>query len=560
MPNALYPMPNAQCPMPNDLSPIVLQLFIQLITAQIGLQIRPQDRSAISEKLVTRMKLANISDPEKYYQLLTITSFESKNEWRELVLLLTTVESYFMRDKGQFSLLRKVILPELIEQKKSLSKTLGIQPTLRIWSAGCSTGEEPYSLAIILKQLISDWEQWKILILGTDINEEVIKKAQQGVYSSWSFRLVDPQVQNQYFSQRKNEWKINRELRESVKFSCINLITEHLPNIYMNIHNIDLILCRNVFVYFEPKYISLVVKKFANTLRPGGYLITGHAEVRSQIINEFQPKIFPESVVYQRREFLSEERLQIESLRLEEPKSALEKSGKSLVDDRHLVAGGTISASFGKEPFSEMTSLLTESSSLGKRIQTRYVTGDCVSPSQSFSPTISKKIPEQAYLILIEEAKNSFQNKAYTEAINQAKKSIDLQPDNFDANYLLAQIYANLGKHSQAIEYCERASKVDSMSVHPDYLQAQIAEEQGELEKAKKILKKIICFSPSFISAYLELGNIYHKQGQIKRAIKMYNSSCAILRKLPPHTPIEQQGKMTANQVLLDVKQKLLKL
>jgi chemotaxis protein methyltransferase CheR len=544
----------------NPMDDSILQLFIQLITAQIGLQIRQQDRSALSAKLLTRMKFASISDPEKYYQFLTITSFETQNEWRELVLLLTTVESYFMRDKGQFSLLEKVIFPELIEQKKKLSKTLGIQPTLRIWSAGCSTGEEPYSLAIILKQLIFDWEEWKIVILGTDINEKVIEKAHRGVYTPWSFRLVDPQVQKQYFNQQKTEWKINRELRESVKFSCLNLITDHFPNVYKNIYNMDLILCRNVFVYFEPKYISVVLKKFANTLKSGGYLITGHAEIGGQIINEFQPKIFPESVVYQCRDLLPDERLEIDSRRLEEPKSALEESGKSLVDDGYLLARGTIPASFAKGHFSETATLLTESSILGKMLRNRYVAGDLASPNGSFSQIISKPIAESAYLMLIEEAKNSFQNKAYTEAINQAKESICLQPKNFDANYLLAQIYANLGKYSQAIEYCQQASKIDSISVLPDYLQAQVAEEQGELEKAKRILKKIIYFSPSFISAYLELGNIYNKQGEIKRAVTMYNSSCAILTKLPPHTPIEQQGKMTANQLLLDVKQKLLRL
>jgi|GEM_PF-5719594 chemotaxis protein methyltransferase CheR len=97
----------------------LIQLFIKLITAQIGLQIRPQDRSALSQKLLTRMNLAKIPDPEKYYQLLTETSFQSKNEWRELVLLLTTIESYFMRDQGQFSLLKKTIFPKLIKQKKT---------------------------------------------------------------------------------------------------------------------------------------------------------------------------------------------------------------------------------------------------------------------------------------------------------------------------------------------------------------------------------------------------------------------------------------------------------
>jgi chemotaxis protein methyltransferase CheR len=96
------------------------------------------------------------------------------------------------------------------------------------------------------------------------------------------------------------------------------------------------------------------------------------------------------------------------------------------------------------------------------------------------------------------------------------------------------------------------------MSVLPHYLQAQIATEQGELETAKILLNRIICLCPSFVSAYLELGNIYNKEGKLKRAIKMYNSSCEILMKLPPNTPIEQQGKMTASQILLYIKEKLL--
>ena len=98
------------------------------------------------------------------------------------------------------------------------------------------------------------------------------------------------------------------------------------------------------------------------------------------------------------------------------------------------------------------------------------------------------------------------------------------------------------------------------MSILPDYLQAHIAEEQGDLETAKTCLKKTIYLCPSFVSAYLELGNIYHKEGKVKIAIKMYNTSCDILKKLPPNTPIEQQGKMTANQLLIDVRKKLINL
>lgn len=543
------------------------QLFIQLISTHTGLQIRPQDRTALLQKILTRMKAIKLAAPENYYQLLANNSQESRNEWRELVMLLTINESYFMRDKGQFSLLEKVIFPELIEQKRKLHKALGIKPTLRIWSAGCSTGEEPYSLSIVLKQLIPDWERWEILVLGTDINEKAIEKAQQGIYSNWSFRLVDPELQKRYFNRHALEWEIDQKMRQCVNFSCVNLASDNYPNIAQNIYNMDLIMCRNVFVYFEAKYISLVLKKFSKTLRPGGYLMTGHAEIHGQIMNEFKVKIFPESIIYQAKDVLLEERDQVQSRMAQ---VQVRESGKvRTVGDRLFLARDGMSASFANGNFAEMLSLLTVSTPLGKMLRARYIEGDYLRDSfasraieeVTIPPLVTAKIvPQKPHQKLILEANNYFKNKAYVEAINKANQALALQPHNFEADYLLAQIYANLGKYSQAIEHCKRASNVDPVSVFPYYLQAHIAEEQEDLETAKNLLKRIIYLCPSFISAYLELGNIYHKEGKLKRAVKMYNSSCDILKTLPPNTPIEQQGKMTASQILIDVKKKLLKL
>ncbi|MCC3419114.1 MAG: tetratricopeptide repeat protein [Microcoleus sp. PH2017_07_MST_O_A] len=501
-----------------------IQLFIELIATHTGLQIRPQDRSGFSGKILTRMKALKIAFPDKYYQILAASSPESQKEWRELALLLTTNESYFMRDKGQFSLLEKVIFPELIARKIKLYETLGIKPRLRIWSAGCSTGEEPYSLLIILKQLIPDWDKWKILILGTDINQAAIEKAQRGIYSPWSFRLVDPELQNRYFSQRKTDWEIDQNLRQFVSFRSVNLVTDNFPNIYTDLHNMDLILCRNVFVYFEAQYISQVLKKFAKTLRPGGYLMTGHAEIHSHVMNDFQPK-----------------------------------SGQLLPRK-----GETVPASFANGNFGDVgsLSLLTAGTGLGKMLRSRYLEGDLANKKiSSLSPKIAaEKADSKTPQMLILEAKACLKNKAYFEAIDKAKQALHLQSQNFEADYLLAQIYANLGQYSQAVEYCKRASKLDTMSVFPYYLQAQIAEEQDDLETAKIYLRKVIYLCPSFVSAYLEFGNIYHKEGKLNIAIKMYKSSCDILKQLPPNTPIEQQGKMTASQVLIDVQKKLVKL
>ncbi|MCY7385260.1 MAG: tetratricopeptide repeat protein [Microcoleus sp. CAN_BIN18] len=543
-----------------------IQLFIELIAAHMGLETRPQDRSGLSQKLLTRMKAKKIAFPDKYYQILATPNHESQSEWRELALLLTINESYFMRDKGQFSLLEKVIFPELIEQKRKLHEKSGIKPTLRIWSAGCSTGEEPYSLVILLKQLISDWEKWKIIVLGTDINQVAIAKARRGIYSPWSFRLVESELQMQYFEKRKTEWEIDRKLREFVSFSNVNLVTDNFPNIYTDIHNIDLILCRNVFVYFEAQYISQVLKKFAKTLRPGGYLMTGHAEVHRHAMNEFKAKVFPESVVYQTKNIL-EEPGKIKSLiaPASQPKSAFGQLGngeKISSDNGQLPQKKTVLASLANDNFGHLTSMLAAGNALGKMLRSRYVEGDMASQKLSDLPSTlaAKETDRQTPQILMAEAKACFKNKAYAEAMNKAKQALDLQEHNFDANYLLAQIYANLGKYSQAIAHCKRASKADAMSIFPDYLQAHIAEEQGDLETAKTCLKKTIYLCPSFVSAYLELGNIYQQEGKEKIAIKMYNSSCDILKKLPPNTPIEQQGKMTASQVLMDVKKQLVTL
>lgn len=545
----------------------LIQLFIDSIATETGLQIRPQDRSALGQKISTRMKILKLTEPKKYYQLLVAKNQQSQSEWREFALLLTVTESYFMRDKGQLSLLEKVILPQLIETKRKLSQELGIQPALRIWSAGCSTGEEPYSLAIILKQLISDWERWEILILGTDINQAALAKAQRGIYSPWSFRLVDPQLQNQYFKRHQVEWEINPKIRKLVNFGCVNLVTDNFPNIGKDIYNMDLIVCRNVFVYFEAKYISQVLKKFAKTLRPGGYLMTGHAEIHGQIIKEFQPQVFPESVVYQARDAVQEVGCQIE-LRMAaigKKKLVFGELGKRAavgVENSQLLAGGKMLGSFTTQCFfPEMMPVLTPGSPLEKMLRVRYLDGDFVNKAVSVSrKIIAEKKTQQQPEMLVYEAKRCFKNKVYAEAIDKAQQAIDQQVDRFEAYYLLAQIHANLGHYDRAIEYCKHASQVDPVSVFPYYLQAHIAEEQGELETAKILLKRTIYLCPSFVSAYLELGNIYNKEGKVTRAIKMYDSSCEILKKLPPNTPIEQQEKMTASQVLMNVKKDLVKL
>ncbi|WP_026735990.1 CheR family methyltransferase [Fischerella sp. PCC 9605] len=267
------------------------EAFIQLIANHTGLNIRERDQANLSEKIFTRMNELKILFPELYYQLLASSTIYSHLEWRKLVLLLTNIESYFFRDKEQFNLLRNCIIPEIIQCKQNYK-------TIRICSAGCSTGEEPYSLAILLKELIPDLDRWNLMILGVDINQEALKKAKRGIYTAWSLRSIEPQIMQQYFRLINNQYYLDKQIQQMVKFKYTNLVKDSFTQPYSEFRDIDLIICRNVFIYFEASAIAKVLDKFHDALQPFGYLITGHAELIEQNLSKFHTKVFPESLVY----------------------------------------------------------------------------------------------------------------------------------------------------------------------------------------------------------------------------------------------------------------------
>ncbi len=276
------------------LSAELRQTFVQLIAQQTGLEMRQRDQSALNEKIYLRMKALKIDLPETYYQLLKNQTRDSHKEWQNLVEDLTNNESYFFRDQEQFNLLRNHILPELITRNEN-------NKTLRICSAGCSSGEEPYSLAILLTELIPNLEQWNLIIFGIDINQVALQKAKTGIYSPWSFRRVDEEIKRRYFRLSNNQYYINQKIKQMISFLTLNLVNDQFPLPNSELRELDLIICRNVFIYFEAPAIAKVLDKFYQALQPFGYLITGHTELYNQNLSNFQTKVFPESLIYQRQ-------------------------------------------------------------------------------------------------------------------------------------------------------------------------------------------------------------------------------------------------------------------
>ncbi|MGK7923438.1 MAG: CheR family methyltransferase [Trichodesmium sp.] len=489
------------------MNPILLQQFIQLIARYTGLHIREQDYNSFCNKIFVRIKLLKLSSPEEYYQLLENQNQISKNEWEKLIILLTVTETYFFRDQGQLGLLKNVILPKIIK-----SKIASNQKQLKIWSAGCSTGEEPYSLAIIVQELIPNWKEWNILILGTDINEVALTKAEKGIYNSWSFRLIDRKIKQKYFYEFQGEWQLDEKVKKVVNFRNINLVQDNFPN------DIDLILCRNVFVYFELKQISLVMQKFYNCLVNGGYLITGHAELYGQSLGQFQVKVFPESLVYQRDE------------NWQNKKSLAD--GLPRFSSHNIPSNQSVRYSSTSKPSNY--SIVANASQLKEEKKSRKTT--------------EKKISKSENLLL--EAEKLFERKNYLGAIKKAEDFIAVNPKNFRGYKLLAELYANVGKYERATFCCNQAIEINSASVEPYYLLVNIAEEEGNIEKAKVLLKRVLYLWPVEIPAYLELSSLYAAQQDIIRSKKMKNIALELLKKLPADDIIQYKGGIKVSELI----------
>ncbi len=484
---------------------IYLPQFIALITHNLGFTVRQQDWDMLWHKLVWRSQSLALVSVEAYYQLLA-TGWQSPQgsaEWREVASWLTVTESYFFRDQGQISLLRNQILPDLIRQRRHIasgSATGSIvlpsdRPTLRLWSAGCAGGEEAYSLAILVKELLPDASAWQVVVIGTDVTQSAIERAQQGIYSEWSFRLVSPEIKQKYFRRHREGWEIDPAIRQMVRFQFGNLVQDCYPKPEAGVHQMDLIVCRNVFIYFSPGAIATVLSKFYETLAPHGFLITGHTELQGQNLGQFQLKSFPESVVYQRRDQAV--------MRPTEAIAPLPELYPIRYNPPPLQAQPT--AVVLRSPQTPSHSPVT-------------------TPNQADASTLPNLLQEIDHLI---------KQKTYREAIRRAKQVIDRYPKQFAAHCLLAEACANSGEYASARTACETAIQLNPLAVDPYYLLAQIAEEQNDLEGAKIFLKRVIYLSPSSIYAYLELGALYEQEGNTQRAQKTWQSALDLLQQTP---------------------------
>ena len=208
---------------------------------------------------------------------------------RRVVDAITTNETLFFRDNSPFDLLRYKIVPELMDRRRTPGNRL------RIWSAACSTGQEVYSIAIVLKELLGDPDRYGVRLLGTDISNDAVVRASKASYSSVEMaRGLPDDVRNRYFMQRGDTWHIRDEIRAMASFRRLNLLED-----FSSLGRFDIIFCRNVAIYFNDAGRRSLFSRLERALEPGGYLIIGAMESLNGVSRQFESKRHLRSVYYQ---------------------------------------------------------------------------------------------------------------------------------------------------------------------------------------------------------------------------------------------------------------------
>lgn len=266
-----------------------------VIARRLGLDFPARREEELDRRLIQASLAARATDTARYVARLE-TLPEDSPEWRQLASHLTVGETYFFRDPRMFSALEHEVLPSLIERRRQE----GIR-RLRIWSAGCASGEEPYSLAILVDRLLPDRSDWSVTILGTDVNPRALAAARHGTYREWSLRETAGWIRRRYFVPRRaGDFELVPAIRRLVTFAPLNLAEEAYPSLATNTGAMDLIVCRNVIMYFTREAQRATIGRLHRALVERGWLVVSPAEASAELLRPLEPISFQGAIAFRK--------------------------------------------------------------------------------------------------------------------------------------------------------------------------------------------------------------------------------------------------------------------
>ena len=389
---------------------------------------------------------------------------------------ITVGETYFFREPEAIEAVVSTIIPTFAQRGKRC---------LRIWVAGCATGEEAYTVAMLLHSRLADLNEWNVSILASDLNNAFISRAEKGIYGSWSFRTIPSHYLLRYFNKLPdNRYELDESIRRMVRFERINLVSGHFPSSRNGTQDCDLILCRNVLMYFAPETVRAITARLARSLTPDGWLIVSQTECGDYFTACFD-------TVQSGNIFLYRNKNASENVAVSGPVTPLEPAGFPLAHIHEPVA---------------------------RRSPVHRTASNAISKGR----------------ILKQGREGVAQRLAQSEHEKIFRKARSL---------------ADCGNLEQARLRCEEGLAINSLSLHGQYLHAVILLELGQLDDARGALRRVLYLDPDFIMATYMLGVIEQKRGNRREALNHFDRTARLLSGFDDGHPLPEAEGLSAGHL-----------
>ena len=388
-----------------------------------------------------------------------------------LISRITVGESFFFRDGPQMDFLRREFLPTLIRRLRRQGKR-----TLRVWSAAAAAGQELYSVAMLLRELLPDVDEWNLHLLGTDINAESLRAAVEGSFSEWSMRAVDASQRDRHFLPHGGGGaRVRPELQRMARFSILNLAGEDFPSMLADLHSFDLILCRNVFIYFDQQRVHAILSRIVRCLAPSGVLMLGASDVVAVNIEGLET-LQRDGMCYYH---------------------LLDRSGASdLAPLVEMPASAAGRGPRGAEQASEARRLADARSDMAAQIS------------------------------------GLADKHCWQDVVSMAERAAlrGLRDDAPTCRHIAAA-FGNLGRHEEALDWCEQGLVHDPTSAEAHFLHALLQVEAGKDGAALEAFRRTLFLAPGMLEAHHQLGLLQLRVGNRDKGLRSLRNALQLARR-----------------------------
>ena len=464
-----------------------LEEFASFVAERTGLYFHGEKMGELERAVSRAAPELGFPDAGSFVGAL-LASPPDKERLETLASYLTVGETYFFRNKADFGAIGNIIFPALAAARAG-------GECVRVWSAGCATGEEPYSLAMLLDRSFPELKGRNVSILATDINSRALREAGRGVYGDWSFREVPRDIKERYFTKnRGGGLALLPRIKEMVAFSYLNLAEDFYPSLLTATNAMDLILCRNVLMYFRQDLAEAVLRKFQASLKDGGWLILTPAE---------GPLTFPGPIPG-----LKTAQLPGVTAYRKNPERQPVYAPLAPAETPPPVLSGT--------------------------------------PAMKAAPPAPPAAPKKRPL---EEARALYGLGLYPEAAGELETLLAAEPRNGAGLHLLARVRANQGRLGEAGRLCLKAIETGKLDPLAHYLLGSIFMEEGRDSEAALSFRRALYLAPDHILAHLALGNLFLRSGKAAPARGHFKNAAALLERHNPEEVLPDSEGMTAGRL-----------